>query len=188
MSKINYINKNIDRDKVYIPQLLQGINDEQLRLDLAHRLYTYAKRALFYKHCYHLLTWITIIAPAIVSIINVIPNSDQDLIKVAVTIASAITTVSAGILGTAKVHDHWTSYRSACEELKVETISYIEGAEPYAEFDESKRKKAFIDNMKAICKRETSRWEKCVYNLGKNDSYKEISTNIDSQDDNSSQP
>lgn len=151
--------EKIETDKVYIPKLMEGIRDEQLRQQIEHELYTYARRAVFYKRCYYILTCATIILPALVSVVNVVPSDSPNEIKLTVTILSAVSAVAAGVLGAANVHEHWTSYRSACENLKEEIFLYVKAVAPYDIDDSKERESKFVSNLLNLYHQENSRWK-----------------------------
>lgn len=153
-------NKNIELDKIYIPTLMSEINNEFLKNRLEHVLYTYSKRALFYKHAYYGLTFATIVLPTLVPVVYVFSGKDFSSVQFIVSLLSAFSAISAGILATANIRDNWISYRSNCELLKEEVFQYLMKAGEYHDLDDEGREQCFINQLSKLYREETIVWKK----------------------------
>ncbi len=159
------MNKNmIEKDDSYIPLLLKEIAEGQLKSRLEHELYTYAKRAVFYKKAYYCLTFATIICPASVVVVNVFSDNSFSFVKLIVSIISAISAIAAGILGAANVRDNWLNYRSNCEKLKAEVFKYISCAGIYNVKEEKERTEIFTNEILRLYSEESKCWTEYNFN------------------------
>lgn len=146
-------------DKKYIPELLKEIKNEQLSKRLAHELYTYANRAVFYKKIYYILTFATIICPALILVTNVFSTNLISIPAVIVGALSSLSSIAAGILAAANIRDNWLTYRSNCELLKEEVFLYTTASIPYDNKDPLVNEKLFIEKVFTLYHNEYSMWK-----------------------------
>lgn len=147
----------IREDSLYIPKLLEKIEDDKLKNYIAHALYTYAVRARFYKYGYYICSITALVAPTIVVILNS-GFGESVLTKLGVSIFSGIATVASGMLGIVKFKESWTRYRYHCELLKGEVAAYINKQGPYENAD--KIKQTFYEHVNKIFNDEVCDWKK----------------------------
>lgn len=148
------------QDKIYIPKLLERIDQSSAKDLLAHELYFYSSQARLYKKLFICLSLFTVIMPAAVTGLSSFANITPIYVKILITVFSAISTVSAGLLGIFKVRDHWINYRTNCERLKREIILYTEKITPYDDITKEKPYKLFIERCEDIIGDERIQWRK----------------------------
>lgn len=147
-------------DKIYIPKLLEKVGQSSAKDLLAHELYFYSSQALLYKRLFICLSLFTVLMPAAVTGISSFAIITPIYVKILITVFSAISTVSAGILGIFKVRDHWINYRTNCERLKREIILYTEKIAPHDGITEEQSYKLFIERCEDIIGDERTQWRK----------------------------
>ncbi len=148
------------QDKEYIPKLLEKIEQSSARELLAHELYFYSTRALIYKRVFMSLSLFTVLMPAVVTGLSSFASINPLYVKILITVFSAISTVSAGILGIFKVRDHWINYRTNCERLKREIILYTQKIKPHENLSAEQSYKLFLERCEGIIGDERSHWRK----------------------------
>ena len=148
------------QDKIYIPKLLEGIDQSSVKDLLAHELYFYSSKAILYKRLFICLSLFTVLMPAAVTGLSSFANITPIYVKILITVFSAISTASAGILGIFKVRDHWINYRTNCERLKREIILYTEKIAPHDGITEEQSYKLFIERCEDIIGDERTQWRK----------------------------
>ena len=146
------------QDKEYIPTLLEKIEQSSARELLAHELYFYSTQALIYKRVFMLFSLFTVLMPAVVTGLSSFAIINPLYVKILITVFSAISTVSAGILGVFKVRDHWINYRTNCERLKREIILYTEKLAPHKELSAEQSYKLFLERCEEIIGDERNHW------------------------------
>lgn len=147
----------IRADSFYIPKLLGKIENDKLKDQIAHELYTYAVRAKFYKYGYYICSITALVSPTIVVILNSV-SSETVIVKLGVSIFSGIAAIASGMLGIVKFKESWTRYRYNCEILKAEVAAYINRQGDYENSDG--REQLFYKNVKAIINEEIYDWKK----------------------------
>lgn len=147
-------------DMVYIPTLLEKIEQANGKDLLAHELYFYSSKAILYKRVYICLSLFTVLMPAIVTGISSFATITPIYIKMLITVFSTVSTVSAGILGIFRVRDHWINYRTNCERLKKEIVLYTEKIAPHNNISDEQSYKLFIERCEEIIGDERNHWRR----------------------------
>lgn len=148
----------IRNDKEYIPQLLKNIQDKELEKYIAHELYTYALRAKFYKKGYYVCSIVTLVAPAIVVVINSLAM-DELTQQIGVALFSAMATIASGLLGIVKFKESWVRYRYNCEGLKHEISRYVNGIDEYNCRTLEEKNKTLFAKVNQMMINETNDWK-----------------------------
>lgn len=151
--------KEIKEDNVFIVDLLSKLpNDNPFYKLIKHELYFYADMAFKYKLSCCFLSILTVILPATVTAISALSDITPFHFKLLIAMLSAISSVSAGIIGVFNLREQWISYRSSCESLKIEISKYLSKAEPYNKKDEAINESMFIKNCERLFKKEGNAW------------------------------
>ena len=98
-------------DSVYVPALLDAIENDLLKKRSAHMLYTYVYGAQKYKKRYYLFTWLTVVLPALVVFFNSFERGQNPALRAAVSLCSLAVAVVSGISGSVKARESWVRYR-----------------------------------------------------------------------------
>lgn len=147
----------IAKDKAYIPSLLEGIYNQNLKNYIAHQLYTYAIRARFYKIGYYFCSIISLAAPSIVVVINSL-GIEEGIQRIGVAVFSAMASIASGLLGIVKFKESWIRYRYNCERLKLEIVEYVNGVEDYTGKAEAEKIDILSAAVDKIVSEETNDW------------------------------
>lgn len=129
MSKIgkDELNKLKDDEK-YISELLSAIKREELKMWIAHNLYTYSERAHWHKcmywFCYLYCLWVPLLAAAF-------QVSENSVLKSILVILMGSVTIATGMTNGMKLREKWEHYRKYCEETKREISCCLNGLEIY---------------------------------------------------------
>lgn len=158
----------IKDDETYIPYILNNLNDNLLAAIIGHELYTYATRARFYKRAYYISAFITLIAPAVVIILNNVFDESDLQLKMWISILSGLATIASGVAGIVKFKESWIRYRSNCEKVKHELAYYVGECGIYSGKDNKKKskerkkdkRKKLIENVYKHAKAEQGDWNK----------------------------
>lgn len=152
--------KSIKDDEYFIPFILSKLEDELLQAIVGHELYTYAVRAQFYKTCFYISEFITLIAPTIVVVLNGVFEQTNITIRIFVSVFSGLASVASGIAGIVKFKESWVRYRSNCEAVKHELAHYVAKCPPYAHKKQKKNKVKLIQRIYVIARKEEVDWNK----------------------------
>lgn len=150
---------SIYQDINYITSLLDGLPSGSLKNALGHEMLFYAKKARLYKILFHILTGLTVIMPAIVTAISSMCTIEPFYCKCAISVISALSTISAGLIGVFSMKEHWTTYRVNCEFLKRELLLYLNSVSPYDNMDAQLNEKLFIKNSGHLFVEEANQWK-----------------------------
>ena len=150
---------NLSADRLYIPELLKDIENEQLRNRLQHVLDTYAYRALLYKRLFYILSTITITFPALVTVVNTCSGNAFSVTDIIESILCACSAIAAGLLGIANIRENWISYRTNCELLKEEVFKYITQTENYKNLADTEREQLLVSNILKLYHQESVVWK-----------------------------
>ena len=155
----------IKDDETYIPYILKCLNDNLLAAIIGHELYTYATRARFYKRAYYISAFLTLIAPAVVIILNNAFDKSNPQLKMWISLLSGLATIASGVAGIVKFKESWIRYRSNCEKVKYELAHYIGECGVYSDKNNKKRRKKgkrkrLIENVYEQAKSEQVDWNK----------------------------
>lgn len=137
---------------VYISQLLNAIENQNIRNQVGNALEWYVIKANRYRLFEYILNMLTIIVPAVLMILNkCMPDNcmaGQLVVAVLGTVASATKSFS-------KLHDKRICYRRAAEFIKSETALYINRVGVYKKEDSAE---IFVTNINKIRKEENNNW------------------------------
>lgn len=154
----------IEREMEYLPTLINSITNEGIRMQVGHQILTYANRASRYKKVYYILTFSSVILPALVVALNSFSEHQNSPLHIAITIISSISSIVAGILGITNVKELWISYRKGCEAAKNEIFIYVNGIGKYNTNDISARDSLFIEEMNILYDQQNKKWEAILNN------------------------
>lgn len=160
----NKVDKSIRDDKFFIPYILSKLEDESLEASVGHELYTYAARAQFYKKCFYISEFITLIAPAIVVGLNNALEGRDVTVRILVSVFSGLASIASGIAGIVKFKESWVRYRSNCEAVKHELVYYVAKCTPYDHKKQKKNKVELIQRIYVIAIKEEIDWNKLINN------------------------
>lgn len=156
------IDKFIKDDEFFIPFILSKLEDETMKAIVGHELYTYAARARFYRKCFYISEFITLIAPAIVIVLNNAFQEHNITIRILVSVFSGLASVASGIAGIVKFKESWIRYRSNCEAVKHELVHYVSKCPPYDHKKQKKNKAKLIQRIYVIARKEEVDWNKLI--------------------------
>lgn len=156
----NKIMSNMNDDFVYISNLLEKMDNENIKKYVAHQLYTYAEKARYNKRCYYIFSIISLSAPAIALVFNNLSEA-TDSTKLLVSILSAVATIATGINSLVKFKETWIRYRSYCEILKREVTEYITGVGDYKakKDDKEAKQEIFYQKLSKRIIEEENEWK-----------------------------
>lgn len=142
-------------DSVYVPALLDAIENDLLKKRSAHMLYTYVYGAQKYKKRYYLFTWLTVVLPALVVFFNSFERGQNPALRAAVSLCSLAVAVVSGISGSVKARESWVRYRKYCEWVKRELFLYSMAKE---EGNVQEKEKKLAEKLEQIYKQEGVNW------------------------------
>ncbi len=142
-------------DSVYVPALLDAIENDLLKKRSAHMLYTYVYGAQKYKKRYYLFTWLTVVLPALVVFFNSFERGQNPAMRAAVSLCSLAVAVVSGISGSVKARESWVRYRKYCEWVKRELFLYSMAKE---EGNVQEKEKKLAEKLEQIYKQEGVNW------------------------------
>lgn len=150
--------RSIREDNVFITEMLNDLpKDNAFYRLIKHQLFFYADKAHKYKRWCCFLSVLTVILPAIVTSIGAMSTITPFCCKLAITLLSAISSVSAGVIGVFNLREQWISYRMSCEKLKLEVSKFLSKTEPYNK-EESINEGIFVKNCEMIFENEGNKW------------------------------
>jgi hypothetical protein len=122
----------------------------------------HSKKALDNKLRYRLYQIITLIASAIIPIINLLniakPDTADYQIRIISSIISAIIVVVTGLTQLEKYQENWILYRTSTELLKKEKYFFENNAGEYSNLDEKEKNKLLVERVESIVSAETSKY------------------------------
>lgn len=148
------------QDKQYICELLNNIQNETLKVRIAHELCTYASSALKYKILYKISQILIISLPLIVMFLSL---GQQETNRYQ-ALLSGMVTVIAGIASVFSFYDKWKHYRSYCEIAKQEVHKCIMELGKYEHLDSQEREKILGAEFEKIVSFEGKQWKKLDQN------------------------
>lgn len=137
----------------YIHQLLDKIENENIRYLVADHLMWHVIRADRYRTYEHMLNIAAVITPTMVVVCNYF-LAEGDIIRQALIVGAGTITASAQAFS--KLHEKKVLYRNTAEKIKNETILYISSVGKYKEED---RDEAFILTVNQIVEGVNSKWQ-----------------------------
>ncbi len=136
----------------YIGQLLDAIENQNVRNLVGNALKWYVIKASRYRLFEYILNALTLIVPAVLMILN---KCVPDNCMMGQLVIAALGTFAAATKSFSKLHDKRVCYRSAAEFIKSETALYINRVKIYKRED---REEIFVNNINKIRKRENDSW------------------------------
>lgn len=134
--------------------LYKNIENEVIRERIRTTGQWYIENAIRYKYYFYTLSIVGIVLPLIISSVNVLGCDYKNLIRIVTTIASAIVSLSTGILTFMKCGEKWTLYRSTIEMMKRElTLYWVNAAD-------EKALENLVYKLEKIMDKEHNKWEK----------------------------
>jgi Protein of unknown function (DUF4231) len=121
----------------------------------------HSKKARENKLRFRLYQIITLIASAIIPIINLvnISKSDTDYqIRIVSSIISATIVVVTGLTQLEKYQENWILYRTSAELLKKEKYFFENNTGEYSNLDEKEKNKLLVESVESIVSAETSKY------------------------------
>lgn len=154
-------------DKSYIKELLRTISDENIRMLIAHELYTYASRAWWYKKFYMIGQILILVFPVIVIVLEF--GNKAWCRVVTACLMGAVTAIQA-LIRSLKVREKWEHYRKYCELMKMEVNFCNQGIGDYANVRDKEKKLA--ESIASLLEIELADWSniKMKIEVGKKDS------------------
>lgn len=134
--------------------LYKNIENEVIRERIRTTGQWYIEHAIRYKYYFYTLSIVGIVLPLLISSVNVLGCDYKNLIRIVTTIASAIVSLSTGILTFMKCGEKWTLYRSTIEMMKRELTLYWVNA------TDEKALENLIYKLEKIMDKEHNKWEK----------------------------
>lgn len=144
----------------YIYQLLDSIKNENIRDYVANQIEWYVIKAGRYKVYEYTLKLLAVVMPTLVTVMQQYFKPDN-LLEQAVILGGATITSASGVF--LKLHDKRVLYRKAAEQIKDETMLYINHATPYSadeHNDCSERDERFVAKLKEISNCTNNIWGK----------------------------
>lgn len=136
----------------YIYQLLEAIDEKNIRNHVANQVEWYVIKAERYKFLEYTLKCLTVVMPTLVVAIQQCLDTNNFWAQVIVLGGATITSASGTFL---KLHDKRVVYRKAAEQIKEETMLYVNHAEQYSD---EERDKNFVKKLNEISKNTNSKW------------------------------
>ena len=131
----------------------------------------HSQKARHNKYRFRLYQIITLIASAIIPIVNVanvnVANVGDFYIRVISSIIGSIVVVAPGITQLEKYQENWILYRTSLELLKKEKYFFENNIGEYSDPDENERKKILVQRVESIVSAETSKYF-TIHQLQKN--------------------
>lgn len=136
----------------YIGQLLNAIENQNIRNHVGNALEWYVIKANRYRLFEYILNALTLIVPAVLMIMNSCVSSEDVAGQL---IVALLGTVAAAAKSFSKLHDKRICYRRAAEFIKSETVLYIQRVGVYKGED---RDEIFVNNIIEIRREENNSW------------------------------
>jgi|SRR5215216_5710768 len=145
---IKYYNFNNGR----VPSALDYIEKR-----FKEQLKWYEKHAKSSMYKFYLCQVIIVFFGTIIPIINVLPTSDPNMIKVSSAIFGGTIIVATGLLQLTKAYENWINYRSTAEQLKQEYQLFALKAEDYSDEktpDKDLKERLFVERVESVIRSE----------------------------------
>jgi hypothetical protein len=117
----------------------------------------HSKKARHNKLRFRIYQIITLIASAIIPIINVANIGDFQT-RVISSIIAGIIAVATGLTQLEKYQENWILYRTSSELLKKEKYFFENGAGEYSDLTEPKKTQLLVERVESIVSSETSKY------------------------------
>lgn len=137
----------------YINQLIEKIENENIRYLVTDHLMWHVIRADRYRTYEHLLNLAAVLTPTMMLVFNYLFAQD-DILKQVLAVGAGTATASAQAFS--KLHEKKVLYRNTAEKIKNETILYISKTDKYKV---ENRDEKFILTVNEIVEGVNSRWQ-----------------------------
>ncbi|MBV9209668.1 MAG: DUF4231 domain-containing protein [Acidobacteria bacterium] len=119
----------------------------------------HSKKASSYQKRFYLIEVITLVAGALIPVVNVFTDPRlQRYQRIASAVLAASIVVATGISKLYKFQENWLTYRGLEEELKREEQLFLNKVGQYGEGDEEKRQQLLVERTETILSTTTSRF------------------------------
>lgn len=147
------------QEKEYIENINGSIEEEVLRKRIEYLLTWYSHKATRNKYLYFTFVAISIIAPALITLINsCVKDSFLGMDKTClISFISTIATIFAGILAITRWQEGWLRYRKTAELIKSKVSIYLIQRKN-SENDNKKMDNEFISEIEDIVQKENAEW------------------------------
>jgi predicted membrane protein len=127
---------------------------------LEKQLNWHSTRASHNKNKFYAVEVITLIAGALIPVINIVelPPTQQFWQRMGSALLAAIIVVTTGIGKLFKFQENWLTYRGLTEELEREKELYLNRVWQYAAASEEDRQKLLVERTESILSTTTSRF------------------------------
>lgn len=142
----------------YISQLLNAVENRNLRNQVGNALEWYVIKANRYRMFEYILNLLTLIVPAVLIILN---NCLPENCIAGQLVVAVLGTFAAATKSFSRLHDKRICYRGAAEHIKSETALYINRVGVYKNEDSEEM---FVTNINKIRYEESNRWIKIENN------------------------
>lgn len=124
---------------------------------LEEQIKWHSKKARDNKFRFRLNQIITVIASALIPIINVANIGDFQT-RIISSIIAGIIAVATGITQLEKYQENWILYRTSSELLKKEKYFFENNVGEYSNFDDIQKNKLLVERVESIVSAETSKY------------------------------
>lgn len=136
----------------YINQLLNAIENQNIRNQVGNALEWYVIKAGRYRLVEYILNTLTLIVPAVIMILN---KCMPDNCMAGQLVVAVLGTFAAATKSFSKLHDKRICYRRAAEFIKSETALFINRVGVYKRENSAE---IFVNNIIKIRKEESNSW------------------------------
>lgn len=146
-------------DKVYVPILLNTIDNQALKERIANEIYTYVYGAYKYKKIHYILLILSILFPAAVTAISGSTLLNETLSSKMIPLLSMLAVIVSSIFNSFKAKESWSRYREYAEKAKKEIFSFAMKIGDYENRCQEEREKILADNMETLFQEERTQWK-----------------------------
>lgn len=162
-SKVNHY-KNLRNDKNYFFYLVQELESKSLQNRIYNEVGTYVYSAYKYKRRFYILTILSVILPALVSILNNTQFAEKEEIDIVISVISLVIVIVAGLTNTIKAKESWIRNREFAEMAKSEIFKCVMEIGVYADIvgetgDSKKKEKLLAEQLENIFQHERGEWK-----------------------------
>lgn len=150
----------INQEKKYIEKIEQSIDNKIVQERIKYLLIWYSHKATINKYLYFAFVAISIIAPALITLINsCVKDSFLGMNKTClISLISTIATIFAGILAITRWQEGWLRYRKTAELIKSKVSIYLIKRKNSENDDNKKIDNEFISEIEDIVQKENAEW------------------------------
>ena len=122
----------------------------------------HSKKATFNKNRFYSVEIITLVAGALIPVVNVLNITSwpdfPHFQRLSSALLAALIVVTTGVGKLYKFQENWLTYRGLAEELRREQQLFLNGVGQYGEADEEKRHQLLVERTETILSTKTSRY------------------------------